>query len=220
MFARLLATFCLFNFVVVPCCAGSDDPAAADLVLYVRTVSPQSSRVTEIMKRELAPLMVTAGYRVEWRESRGKFESTAATLVVLQLEGDCAASSGSSAPESAAAESRTLASTAISDGTVLPFSTIHCAPLSRVLWPLVGQEGGARREFLYGRAMARLLAHELYHILVNTRDHDRDGIAKSHFTPADLVTERFAFEHTTLAKMARPAAEFTVDSPPEAPSGR
>ncbi len=205
MFARLLAAFCLLNLAVV-CRAGSDDPANSELVIYLRADAAQAPHLTAIMKRELAPLMLSAGYRVEWRDAQAKFDSTAGNLVVVQLEGACGVLNG------ALSESKTLASTAVADDSVLPFSTIHCGSLSRVLGPMLAQEAGARREFLYGRAMARVLAHELYHILANTKDHDRDGIAKPHFTSGDLVTERFDFEHTTLAKLARPAAADVVDT--------
>ncbi|MDR3703491.1 MAG: hypothetical protein P4L56_27830 [Candidatus Sulfopaludibacter sp.] len=172
------------------------------------------------MKSELASLMQSAGYRVAWRDSHSKTDSTAATLVVVQLQGACSVPAGSSASDGPAADTKTLASTAVSDDVVLPFSIINCAALSRVVWPSLAQEPGARRDFLYGRAMARLLAHELYHILANTRDHERDGIAKSHFTFTDLLTERFEFEHTTLAKLQRAVPEVVTDTAADAPSGR
>ncbi len=220
MFARLLAAFCLINLAVVPCRAGSDDPANSELVLYLRTDLPQSPHTVDIMKSEVASLMQSAAYRVVWRDARSKPDSTAANLVVVRLQGACGVPAGSSVSDGPVADTRTLAFTAVSDDVVLPFSTINCGALSRVVWPLLVQEPGARRDFLYGRAMARLLAHELYHILANTRDHEREGIAKSHFTFTDLLTERFEFEHTTLAKLQRPAPEVVTETVADAPSGR
>jgi hypothetical protein len=220
VFARLLAAFCLINLAVVPCRAGSDDPANSELVLYLRTGLPQALHTVDIMKSEVALLMQSAGYRVVWRNAHSKSDSTAATLIVVQLLGACSVPAGSSASDGPAADTRTLAFTAVSDDVVLPFSTINCQALSRVVWPSLAPEPGARRDFLYGRAMARLLAHELYHILANTRDHERDGIAKSHFTFTDLLTERFEFEHTTLTKLQRTAPEVAADTVADAPSGR
>jgi hypothetical protein len=220
VFARLLAAFCLINLAVVPCRAESHDPANSELVLYLRSDLPQSLHTVDIMKSEVASLMQSAGYRVVWRDAQNKPDSTAANLVVVHLQGACAVPAGSSVSDGPAADTRTLAFTAVSDDVVLPFSTINCSALSRVVWPSLAPEPGARRDFLYGRAMARLLAHELYHILANTRDHERDGIAKSHFTFTDLLTERFAFEHTTLAKLQRPAPEAVSEAVADAPSGR
>lgn len=213
MFARLLAAFCLFNLAVVPVWA-------SELVVYLRTDSLQPARPVEIMKRELAPMMLLAGYRVEWRDAPDKIGSTPSFLVVVEMHGSCAMPAGSFASDVAAPETKTLASTAVSDDNVLPFSFINCSGLTRMLAPLIASEAGARRDFLYGRAMARLLAHELYHILANTRDHDGEGIAKSHFSFSDLLTERFEFEHTTLAKFPHQLPESVTETGADVPSGR
>ena len=71
-----------------------------------------------------------------------------------------------------------------------------------------------RREFLYGRAMGRVVAHELYHILSNEPGHDEDGVAKPSFTTRDVLADQFNFNHATLAKFqARPASPATYDPP-------
>src|SRR5580658_1469108 len=46
----------------------------------------------------------------------------------------------------------------------------------------------------YGQALARLLAHELYHVLNQTAGHAQTGIAKAQLTAAELVAERFQFD--------------------------
>ena len=69
--------------------------------------------------------------------------------------------------------------------------------------PALLKDAGAQRDFLYGRAMARVVAHELYHILMQTTEHARSGVARSCFSTEDLLTERFEFESTTLAQMRR-----------------
>jgi hypothetical protein len=217
VFARLLAAFCLFNLAVV-------SSWASDLAVYLRADALQPIRMLEIMKRELAPLMLSAGYRVEWHDSRGRHETTAGALVVLDLHGVCGIPAGRFTPDAPTGQTRALATTAVSGQTVLPFSSINCAELTRMLAPTIAREAGGRRDFLYGRAMARLLAHELYHILANTRDHDRDGIAKPDFNFTDLLTERFEFERTTLAKLQRQAvdsvAETAAQSGADVPTGR
>jgi hypothetical protein len=53
---------------------------------------------------------------------------------------------------------------------------------------------------------ARLLAHELYHVLAQTGEHAVEGIAKARFSRADLMAEHFEFEAITLDKLRpRPA---------------
>ena len=68
-----------------------------------------------------------------------------------------------------------------------------------------------RRDFLYGRAMARVVAHELYHVLMRSAEHARGGVARSCFNTGDLLTERFEFEGATLARLRS-----RIDAAPDA----
>jgi hypothetical protein len=211
VFARLLAAFCLIHLVVGMCWASSDGPANSELIVYLHADSTHS---IDYMKRELGPLMLTAGFRVEWRDAQtaGQIESSAA-LAVVDLHGACGLPAGNFTL--ATGELKDLASTSVSRDTVQPFVTLNCAAMTRLLGPALLAEAGARRDYLYGRAMARVLAHELYHVLANTREHAHDGIGKPSFSVGDLLGERFAFEQTTRAKMESSSATFS-----DAPAGR
>ena len=50
------------------------------------------------------------------------------------------------------------------------------------------------REEAYGRALGRVLAHELYHIFANTAAHSSSGAGKSKFTVQELLSPEFVFE--------------------------
>jgi hypothetical protein len=50
------------------------------------------------------------------------------------------------------------------------------------------------REVAYGRAIARVLAHELYHIFVPTTKHAAQGIGKPSFTVQELLSDKFQFD--------------------------
>jgi hypothetical protein len=194
MFARLLAAFCLFNLAVALGQSGSG------LVVYLRTDPATPTRPIEQMKRELTPMLAAAGYQMEWTSGRVE---TSSALVVVNLHGT---------PDT----SNSLAATAISEDGVLPFITVNCGNLAHLLAPSLLTEAGARRDFLYGRALARVLAHELYHVLANTREHARDGVAKPRFTAADLLAERFDLQPASVIRME---AVSSISSN-EAPSGR
>jgi hypothetical protein len=66
---------------------------------------------------------------------------------------------------------------------------------------VLSQDAAAQRDYYYGRALARVIAHELYHVLMRTTDHSRNGVSRSCFSTADLVSERFTFEDTVLAQL-------------------
>ena len=99
-----------------------------------------------------------------------------------------------------------LASTAVDGDRILPFSWINCETLTEMLAPALAGVEPARKDFLYGRAMGRLLAHELYHMLVNKRGHAESGVGKASFSAADVLGERFTFEHSALAEFRTASA--------------
>jgi hypothetical protein len=53
--------------------------------------------------------------------------------------------------------------------------------------------------------MARLLAHEFYHVLAQTEHHTETGVAKARFSTADLLADHFHFEGAALNRV-RPGA--------------
>ncbi|MEO8598009.1 MAG: hypothetical protein ABI759_32115 [Candidatus Solibacter sp.] len=203
MSARLLATLCLVFGSVPASSAPSAASADATLVVYLKGGNNQPAAPLAEMKREVSVLMGQAGYSVEWRSVGAQTgeESNAEMLAVLELSGNCGLAPGYGAAEAPAVATKSLATTSISDGQVLPFSQLNCTALTRSVSSSLAQTARAQRDFLYGRAMARVVAHELYHVLTRSTEHARAGVARSCFTPADLLTERFEFEGATVARL-------------------
>jgi hypothetical protein len=98
------------------------------------------------------------------------------------------------------------------DGSVEPFSHIYCAALNGLLAPALSRSPAAFRSYLYGRALGRILAHELYHVIVKTRDHDSAGVAKPCFSVEDLLSSGFEFEPVTLARLHSETIPSTEDA--------
>ena len=170
------------------------------------------------MKRELSRLMQTAGYELEWRGPQDSHIDTGAFLAVVELRGDCEAPAGNLAPGSALPAMADLASTFISDGQVLPFSWVNCGNVTKFLAPALLNQPGAHGDFMLGRAIGRLIAHEFYHMLMQTREHTRNGISKPGFTAADLTTNSFEFDGAALAQLQRSQAGRAPDPPASSPA--
>ena len=132
-------------------------------------------------------------------ESRA--DTTSAFAVVVELRGQCGVPWHTDRPQ-VVQRAAPLASTAVADGYVLPFSWVDCAALNRLVGPVIGDEPDALRDYVYGRALGRLLAHELYHVLMQTTSHAQAGIAKAQFTAAELLGESFRFEGATFKSPA------------------
>ena len=56
-----------------------------------------------------------------------------------------------------------------------------------------------------GRALARVAAHEIYHIVAQTAEHQDKGIAKASFSTNDLTAARFDLDTWALTLMRPPS---------------
>ena len=190
MYARLSALFCLLS---VSAAAGDlETLRGSNVELYLKSDGGSSPTVLNEMKSELTSLMRSVGVRIGWWRPTNQLSSVEGSLVVIDLRGTC------TTPEVNAAtlpvpNFSALASSAVADGQVLPFSWVDCNAVNLFLADSMATMPGPQRAHVYGRALARLLAHEMYHVLTQNIDHEESGIAKAQFTPLDLITERLEF---------------------------
>jgi len=205
MYARLLATLCLLPVSTLFAQADSDVLTGITLEVYIKGQEASTPDVLSAMNRELGTLMQPAGFRVVWRGASDPPSTAGAEhLLMVELRGVCTAQflSMASTPLSSPLP---LASSSVADGKVLPFSWVDCTALNRFLAPVASGQSQSQQDDLYGRSMARLLAHEFYHILAQTDDHAPAGIAKARFSTVDLLADHFDFETFALNKLRPPA---------------
>jgi hypothetical protein len=203
MSARLKAFVCLLLVSASMTLSETAPPLTGELNVYLRPASSLSPAVALWMKEESSLLMQSAGYQVHWLDPLQRPDVTGTSLIVVELNGTCAPSEHSARPMDAGR----LASTEVTDGRILPFVSLDCTALQNALAPVLDRVPRGRREFLYGRAMGRLLAHEMYHVESQTREHSRQGVAQSIVSASELVSERFAFANDALARLRAPAPE-------------
>jgi hypothetical protein len=122
--------------------------------------------------------------------------------VMLRFHGTCAAfrrDPGFDGDRIDPDERISLAHTMVSLGAIQPYTEMNCDSLRDFL---AGVEPGLPgEESRLGRAMGRVLAHELYHFLLQTRGHSARGIAKAVYTPAALLGRSLRFEDGELDKI-------------------
>lgn len=138
------------------------------------------------MKTELNTLMDRAGFQVQWSDTQPSNAAFIGDLVVVELRGSCAV------PTTLIRRSRIvqMGSSAVADGKVLPFSWVNCTAVAQLIEPYMSRQQAAQRDFVYGRAMARVLAHEFYHVLGRTLAHTATGLTKARLEPGDLLSEQ------------------------------
>ena len=176
-------------------CGGQDAGFIAPVALYARFQSEPAPLVMSSVREGLANIMRPVGVRFEWRSlPNSEAGEVAAQLVMITFTGDCDLSTMNPAPSKAGV----LGFTHAVAGVIIPFSDIDCDAVRGLIQRDLTLERPGRRELLFGRAIARVLAHELYHILANTAKHGHGGIGKSTYTANELVADDFLFEPRNL----------------------
>ncbi len=199
MYARLLAFVCLFCSYAL--FGGSVAPLAphSTVGVYLKTDSTASASSLPFMREELASLLAPAGIQLQWLKPGAT--SQADHTISVELRGSCRPRESS-----AKFKDRTpLASTAVQDGKVLPFSWVDCAALDRFFGASL--HSISKRDEVYGRAIGRLLAHEFFHVLTASEEHTSGGVSKTAFSLADLLAERLTFQPDALALLHVDAPE-------------
>jgi len=173
-----------------PTFAGGPPPELPS-VLYTTFQQPASAGVVRALEQELEIIMGPLGRHYEWRSlANVRGNEVAAELAVLTFRGRCDVNG--LLPHSA--HPGALGWTHVSDGAILPFSEIECDRVRNFLQKDLLCYKNAEREEMFGRALARVVAHELYHIFANTQHHGSDGVAKAAYTVQELLSDEFEFE--------------------------
>jgi hypothetical protein len=89
-----------------------------------------------------------------------------------------------------------LGRTEVSEGRVMPFVHIFCNEV-RAFVPSVSRTP----QKMYGRALGRVVAHELYHALLSTVEHAHGGIAGAVQSARDLTREKLSLDPVSLERL-------------------
>lgn len=145
-----------------------------------RAVGEMEREAAGILKRSGISLRVHIGYTPE------EFEGG---LVVVKLGGHCDADSRPSVIQNGP-----LGWTHSSNGTLLPFAELACDTIRGAVETALSGLDSSQSNLLLGRAMGRVLAHELYHIAGETFKHGRDGVAQPGLTVEELTTRHLELD--------------------------
>jgi hypothetical protein len=167
------------------------NPAVAPVTVYYRFDEVPDPDLEEILQEEVADVMEPAGFQFEWRELNPRADAgISAELVVVTFHGSCEAPLRRISDTSGGALGRTHTS----GGEVLPFVDVDCNRIQSFISSGLQTGDMKQRMDAMGRAVARVLAHEFFHVLAKTRKHGGAGIAKSCHSVQDLLAPEFHFD--------------------------
>ncbi len=194
----------LLSAILGPLWAG---PAAAGELLTVLVGSDHATPAVLQAMEHAAQTALAPGIQLTFATTQ-QLQGTAvsAPLAVIRLSGDCR-SGGDTQPRPAArlAEGEPLGRTYISDGQVLSTADILCDNVWALVAPDLRGVPVRDRESLLGRALGRVVAHELYHIVLRTATHSADGLSRPGQTSADLLGVHDSFSEPASRSLAHSA---------------
>jgi len=196
-----LVLFCLLAGVF-PGWSETRGATFAPITLYTQFEQAPPGGVLEALQDEVASIMAPIGIRFEWRDlGKTGGHEVSAELAVVTFKGRCDAAGLLTRSKFEGA----LGWTHVSDGQILPFTDVSCDRVREFVQTGLLAFRVEDREAKYGRALGRVLAHELYHIFANTLRHG-SGVAKESYSVQDLLADDFQFEakETRMLRTSRP----------------
>ena len=198
----LRALSCAFLTAAAVAAAGDSSATSPDATLTVVLDfrGPHSPQAVGEMRRETEGILKDSGMRLDWRNREQAAGDSFADVVLIQFRGSCAVEPppyrydelGPVGP---------LAITYSTDGAIQPFSRVECdkvaASVRSAMW------GGeyAQANVMLGRALGRVLAHELVHMLTRSGDHGRAGVTKPGLSPQQLTGASLPLDSDELARL-------------------
>jgi len=174
---------------------------AGDVLTVLVDGAPASPAVLREMESEADTALAPSGITLAWRlghDLDGK--AVNGGLALIHLRGQCRA--GGPVPKSSLSSSP-LGRTHIADGQVLPIADVLCDAIHTLVDRDLRAASPADRDKLLGRAIGRVTAHELYHILLRTTVHSHRGLAHSSQSSAELLAPRSSFSEPDQRKIAQ-----------------
>lgn len=175
--------------------SGAIAKPSLDLTVVLNFKGSYSTTVIGEMETETARILGSSGVRLHWSTlGAGSFDTD---LVVMTFTGSCRF--GVPKPP----QSSPLAATLIVSGRITPFGQVYC---DRVVGAArsamsAGQYSGGER--LTGRALGRVVAHELFHMLTGSRRHGLQGVEQPALTGEELISDTLSLSMMDTYRVRR-----------------
>ena len=170
-------------------------PAASLSIVLDFANAPADSSVAE-MKREFEAILKPSGLRLDYKTRREAEQVESENLVVVRFTGQCILKAPAGTPENG-----TLGFSYTIDGSVQPFGEIDCDRVVRVVGSVMSADDYLRSDQLLGRALGRIVAHEVIHMLSGSGTHARDGVAYKELSGKMLLAPELRLQARDFARI-------------------
>jgi len=176
-------------------------PSAPKLTVVLNVTGAFSPQAAIEMQHEAGGILREAGLNLDWLPLSEAAKTAVQDLVVVKFNGACVLDPESLDEGQADIHSDPLAFTYSTDGVVQPFSEVACDRVAAAVRSALCSCDFPRADMLLGRALGRVVAHELVHILTRSQEHGRDGVAKAALSGKELISRALSLSPFDLNRL-------------------
>ena len=186
-----LVWICAFAWLAVPSAFGEG------ITIVLDFQGPRSEQSVAEMKREFAGIMKDTAVRFDFRSRSQASQEALSDLVMVRFKGKCVLD-----PVGYLYDERgPMAFTYSTDGAVQPFSEVACDKVTSAVRSAMSGGDFANADVLLGRALGRVLAHEVVHMLSKSGAHGHTGVAKTALSGSQLIAPELRLEPQDVARL-------------------
>lgn len=169
---------------------------------------PLPAAVLVSLQHEAESAVFPAMIRLSWaRQDAASAPGVYHRLTIVRFRGDCSLAAPLPLTSASPANAEALGQTRVVNGDVLPISDIRCDAARKYLGREIRALPPSEQDEAFGRALGRVVAHELYHMLLRTRTHGKTGLARPAVSRAELLAPRHAFAAAEQQRLAEGVSE-------------
>lgn len=175
---------------------------ASELTILLDVAAVQKREIPkpalEEMKRELSNVFSPTHLKVDVKlRSEVPRHETYEDVALFKLKGTCRMATYAHFMD----ERGPFAWTHTVDGHILPFGEVACDQIRRSIADAMMGKNRRDGDRLFGRALARVIAHEVMHMVGKTDEHSHRGIFRHALSAQQLIADKLHFDPEDLARL-------------------
>jgi hypothetical protein len=174
---------CALSLFLLPLFLFAEKKEVTIVMQFSEGFSPQA---LQEMQAEADRIVRKAGLRLAFRHRHEAEQESYNELIFFKMSGRCEMDAFPALLD----ERGPLAFTFTTDGQILAFGEVKCDRLRQSIKTAMVGADFAQGNQLLGRAMGRVLAHELYHMIARTKGHGKGGVARESLSARQLIAEQ------------------------------
>jgi hypothetical protein len=173
----------LITGLAVPLGAGVERVFPPVLTVILDFRGPYSRASLKEMERESGLVLQSSGVQLDWRMLGEDPHASYSDLVVMTFKGSCEYEPAQPIYD----ELGPLAMTYSVDGQIQPFGEVNCDRVVNTARSAMWGTDYLRADLLIGRALGRVMSHELVHMITRSSEHGAEGVEKPALSGSQLI---------------------------------